>query len=307
MIRRLRPVDLLRPGFLDGLYPTDYAVTLDRVGNRGDEVLTPGSLLRESLTFNQSQCCWVAEEARKLAGVAAGRIRAGPRAWEISRLWLAPDAQRTVSTLLERVCLSAAEHGALRVFLRVPKGNPVSSVATQVGFVPLFHETLFRWQNPSPGVARSPMEGFRRCSSVDDLALFRFFLASVPAPVRNSCALTLEEWRDVQERGGGKQLAWVYQPTPGEARARIVAWWGHGARYLAVEVLPNEPQLSILVNYGLSLHPGVTPLCALVPDFQGHVRRELECRGFVPEREFTVLVRSLAALERKVALAPAGI
>ena len=318
MIRTFRPTDVVRLPGVPLLGAPNLVRTLDRIKSRSGPLSSTIALFPSGIVPNRDRCLRVLEDEGRPGGLVVGRMRSGPRAWEVEYLHLAPGAESRGGELLEGLCGWIGERGGRRVFLRLPADSPLTPVIGRSGFIPAFRETLLERDTPWEGTTHAMVEGLSAYRSNDDWSLYHLFLTCTPASVRSACALTLEEWRDFRERLGGGGHEWLLRVHEGardlpdqgrrgsEVRAWVRSWWRHGTGCFQILVAPGEPSLPDLVQHTLASLSGKEPLLALVPYFQDSVVGALRDRGFRPVEEFCVFVMDVTARVREVGLVPAG-
>jgi len=303
MIRNLQPLDLLQMPLWRGGRVCERSFSLERMGRAGAPGPLP-SIVRGQLAPRRRSFILVAEGDGGVVGIAEAQPRWGPRAWEISHLWAAVDAGGEVPDLLEQAALSAAGHGAQRVFLRLASDTPLLSDALRAGFRGAWQETLYaRDQGPLPGRAEMSQQAVRPRCDADDLPLFRLYCATAPASVRSAVGMTMDEWRDAQTPGLQGLRRWVYDHE-GDVKGSAEQWT-HGDVRSAV-VRGREEALPRLLGRALSSRSSRRAR-VLAPDYLASLHRVLESSGFVAEGRYVVLVRSVTAPVREVAFVPASV
>jgi len=256
-------------------------------------------------------------------------MRAGPRAWEIERLYLptlspafnySPESplatgglrevrreagdeghgEKELVDLLEGLARYAGTRGAERVFLRVPCDNPVARIAQRTGFFPYFEEILLQGNGGSVGQGRDDLSLRPRLPQAE-YALFQLYSASTPSPVRSGLGMTFDQWKDSRDIRGSKAKEEVY-----EHDGRIGAWLvsGFSTRPAQMELVahPNEGEaLSGLLDHALA-RKGVQAW--LVPEYQEALRELLIPRGFREVAHYSMLIKTLAARVKSPSLTP---
>ena len=252
-----------------------------------------------------------------LAGLASARMLNGPRVWEVDHLYLAglvqgrparnpklsprlsDESGGMLPQLLDGLVQASAQRGAERVFLRCPTESALVDAAGRAGFSPCFTEILLAGRGDS---ARSNQpEGsmaVRDRLAHDTFGLFQLYSAATPQVVRMGMGFTLDQWRDAQEPGRGRE--WV-----ATCRDKIAGWaacWCHaGVTEGKIVAHPNTPEAAAaLIDVALS-QPG--PHLWQVPEHQAAVRLMLLQRGFLETTEIALMVKTVPARRFSRALA----
>ena len=306
MIRALRSTDVLRALMGTGRIGADCAQTWDKMGVSPPNGLSPASVARGLMPNGDGGRCSVSTAGMSLLGLASVRPRSGPRAWEIDRFYLSPDAEREGVELLEKMCSMAGERGGQRVFLRLSSWSPVMRIAAEAGFVSCAQETLYRRDSPAPNAA--PTTRFIRPSLLsDEYAVFRLYCECAPPKAKSSYAVTFDEWSDAIEPSGREEQRGVYEDEGGLRGWVRVAYGRQTANRLEMMVHQGEDSgaWEDLVTWGLHQGRPGAPFAALVPDHQTILARVLEKKGFIPTGGYYLMVKSTAARVKESALAPA--
>ena len=280
------------------------------------------TLLKESLSARKECYTLLSWDGPHLRSLASTRMRAGARSWEIERLYLpvkqvARNGTRSVTDaglndeaaahgfvdsgtdvveLLEALSLYAGSRGAERLFLRVPWGSPIISVARRTGFFPYFDEALLHGSGSRGGQRHHVNLALRPRFPHEEYAIFQLYSASTPSPVRAGTGMSFEQWKDSRERGANGTREDVY-----ERDGKIMAWLGadpsgasHGARpvQMALMVHPDEAEvLPALVDHALA---GEGEQMWLVPDYQEFLSKLLIHRGFKEASHYSTLIKTMA-------------
>lgn len=123
-------------------------------------------LLKDSFVSHKRRSTFTFWHGTHLNGLGSARVRRGPGAWEIDKLYLPEDSslyhvwsdcrggvgeadvaypddgKQEVLELLEGLTRHAGTLGAQKLYLRVPWGSPVIDIAKQDGFFPYLSERL---------------------------------------------------------------------------------------------------------------------------------------------------------------------
>ena len=305
-IRTLRTTDLLWY-LIDGprLGPS-LAQTWDRVGNGVDGPPSPRSVAGSLALHRERERGSVLTEGLHLRALASVRTRSGPKAWEVHLLNLPPEIDREGIELLERLCVLAGEHGGERVFLRLPALNRVVDLAREAGFVRCAQETLYR-REAMPPVGASEESGIRPIAPSDAYNVFLLYDRCVPSRVKWEYAMTFDEWSHALESPGKRVREGVY-----EDRGSVLGWARVGSGRQSVNSLeammhPSEDATAwdSLVSWALRQGRASAPFLSLVPSHQPEQERALERAGFMPVRQYQLMVKPLAVRVKESALAPA--
>ena len=292
MIRPLQPLDIALYALFGGPDNGNRAYTLGRVSGEAHPRLSKLGALRASVSLRRRRVsAWVWTRGYRVMGIAAARPRSGPLAWELSHLALASDRGPSWTELLDRACRGVARGGGERVFLRLRSEDPLVDAAAVCGFVPCFHESLYKGKPP---VTRSTQQiGLRARVPADDYNLFRLFNAATPSKARLVAAVTFEQWRSAQEPSGRRSREYVYEGQ-GQVRGWVRAIQRGRAIQLTTMVHPeDEANFSALIDGVLLTTSGPSTVYCLVQDHHVLLQRLLSQRGYQEVREYATLVKSV--------------
>ncbi len=302
MIRPLRPTDVIRYALSSHLRDVNRVHVVGGIVKGDPCRLSLVEVFRETLAIPRGEYHLVWESGRDLLGLASARERSGPRASEISQLFLAAAEEGNGIDLMERLSQLAAGRGAKRIFLRIGDGDPLEDSCRRAGFFPCYRESLYRGQANATPLGSGSSLPLRPRVSLDEHALFRLYNAVVPHKVRTAVGLTMEEWRDGQERCPGSCKEMVYESDEG-----IGAWlrttgdskMGH----LEVLFHPGKGEvLDALLDQGLRDLGDRRVVSVIVPEYQGPLHRLLEERGLEETSKYLVMVKFMARrVEEKAA------
>ena len=328
-IMRSRPFsDALRCILLNTPRSPNLAATKDAFGPQ--HIPLPVNLLKEGLFPCKERCTLATWDGLRLRALASARMRAGPRAWEIQRLYvpgkdgmhdgstdgmaqrwepLASDSslqkdKEEIVELLEALTVHAASMGAQRVFLRVPSVSPVADIAQRAGFLANSTEILLEGGGRSWGERQAHDLVLRPRLPHEDYSIFQLYSAATPSSVRSGVGMTFDQWKDSRDGGGGGIREEVH-----EREGRIVAWLGSdlGSRPPRVELMvhPDAGEaLPALLDYALE---GQGVQLWLVPEYQEFLGRLLIHRGFREVAHFSLLVKTTTARIKSPSLSPAEV
>ncbi len=304
MIRQLRLSDLPRqllPGRLTG---PDLAFTREAMAGNAPR-LSLLELARWTMPpiFLQQPLALI--EGFKIRALAVVRARAGLRSWELSHLYPSSVAAQHIGELLEWTGAQAASQGGERLFLRLEAGSPLEVVARRSGFFPGFIEEVFERRGPREPSDRTMHLQLRPPSVADQYGLFRLYNAAVPASVRSMSGLTLDQWRDSQERPLRRVTEYVWD------RDGEIAGWLRMVRHegmTTVDALlhPREADRAFLVCEEAARLVGDDEAIAwLVPGYQPAMAWGLRKAGWQATNSYAVLIRTLAKGVRELSMSPA--
>ncbi len=310
-MQTLRISDALRCILLNA--PGGPNLACPREGLSGTAYPRNTQLWRDTLSQRRHRISVVWWDGIPLGGLASARIRSGPRVWELDRLYLAgatgpsPDAPGQLllgqldaglpawASLLERLVQAAAERGAERVFLRLPRDHSSIPAARRAGFFPSFHETVWEHEGGSSGPAAGPdLDRATPAAPLpeDRFSLFQLYSAATPLPVREALGLTFDQWQDAQDPHSRRRREWTLSHN-----SRITGWLGLHVHHQEVQgevlVHPDRPEtLPALLALALT-QPGLQRW--LVPHYQTQVMAQLQKKAFKPVADYTMLVTQVAA------------
>jgi hypothetical protein len=313
MIQTFRINDILRCIFLN--VPKGPNLAWPRDGFSRAEPPGKGTLWKETLAQRRSRVTLAQWDGTRLLGLASASTCAEDRVWELDRLFLPHDDIRFrdasypryepwESFSLELLRVLTEEVGrrrAQRVFLRLPTGSPVVSMARAAGFFPYLEETVLEgWGRGTQAAVPIPPAPLREKTPQEDHALFQLVSAATPQSVRVAVGLTFNQWMDTHKCGRGGRTEWV-----AGSDGRITGWLSLTRRRLVTraEALahPGNPDLwEVLVDSALA-RKGL--LRWLVPEYQEHAASLLLRREFHEVARYTMLIKTLAVpvVDRRMA------
>ena len=307
MIRDLRPTDLIALAHFHRRAAANLARSRDLLAMSQSDPGTAALLLAD-WRLPARRRTWIATDRRRLIGLVSVRRGAVAQSWEIDRLLLPPNArmEAVCQKLLTEISLACAQQGIERLFLRLPADHPVLVSAQQAGFVHYAEETVLRLEGAwsAPPVDRPA--ALRRRDRADDHGVYRLYNLSVPARVRQSEAVTYQEWVALQRLAQGQRSEqWVI-----DGGGSLRAWFRVARRRRAglVETLylpEAEEELPACLDFVLGRLAGERRLWGLAPHFQPALARHLQDRGFEEVGRSAVFVKHLAVRVRSPRLVPA--
>ena len=306
MIRTIRPTDVLRL-ILDGRHlDPDCSHTWDKLGVYQDTIFKSTQNAGSVILHGEKELCIVVANGMHLDGLASVRLRSGPTTWEVHFLNLPNRSIADSVSLLEFVCILAGNHGARKIFLRVPIKDPVIELARQAGFELLFKETLYK-KTGANFLQTKPNLFFDNFHVKTDNMLYRIYNECVPLDIKSGYGLTFDEWRDSFEPTDGAINEAIY--LNGD---RIHGWirvitGKNDINRMEITVHPVE-ELSVwqeAVNWGLNSGIKSNPYLILVADHQTSLRMALERSGFIPNETYQLMAISLAVRVEMTEFMPA--
>ncbi|HET6316500.1 MAG TPA: hypothetical protein VFG86_08580 [Chloroflexota bacterium] len=259
------------------------------------------------------QRVWVAEDHRRLHGLAVAQQRAGGLVWDVIHLHALPDQEKMAGDLLEHVATCAGKHAARRVFLETPIGSRGQDAARRAGFERFTSSELFLLA-PGFKVEKTDLFEARPRLRADEQALFQLYTAAVPAPVRAAEAMTLEEWGALypgkkrwQPSFSGSRQQYVW-----ELGTSLVGWlevnYGQRSQFMDLLVHPRyEDATDRLLRYALLQVSPKAPVYAVARDYHVSLASALQRAGFRSAGQHELYVKLLAARVREPALVPANV
>ena len=132
-----------------------------------------------------------------------------------------------------------------------------------------------------------------------DHALFRLYNETTPVKVRQLVGMTLDQWKDSRERPIGRRAERVVE-VDGSVRSWLATSVRSSVGQIEVALHPDYTALAPdLIDYALHSLGKAKSVVALAPDYVPLLGGYLEERGFRPEGEFAVLVKSTARMARQ--------
>lgn len=305
MIRVLRPLDLPALAGFHKHASGNLARSRDLLAAAQAEPGTAGLLLADWRVPARRRT-WIATEGRRPIGLVSIRRGSLPASWEIDRLILPAD-DRLIDIcghLLRSVSLNCSNLGIQRLYLRLPADHPVVKGVAQAGFVWYGEELVLHYQHPvRDRVAEAP-DGLRQRVPADDHGIYRLYNQTVPARVRQSEAVTFQEWL-ATARLVRHAEQWILESLDGvEAWLRV----GRRGRSGSIEALYSPAaakQLPDLLAFAIGRLAGQTEAWGLVGAYQPELARLLLERGFDDAGRSAVFVKHLAARIPASGLVPA--
>jgi hypothetical protein len=241
-------------------------------------------------------------------GFVQAIARPGRESWDVVRLSCLGADQATCdgvcAELLERVCATAAQWGALRTFARVGDEGAVRCLdglgfrryASEVTYVGRADLLLNDAHQPGPDLwVRAPQDAW------DVLSLYT---AVTPALVRHAEGRSMREWLQPQPAGPIGFLTGASREVVLGEQGELQGWLRftpqRRRRPQAVEMLVRPdatarvPEMLHFAAQVFGLQPQCTMICK-TREYDGHLSATLEAAGFEPLYEETLLVRHTVA------------
>jgi hypothetical protein len=284
--RTVLPTDLVALVAYDGRVYANQAMTRDRIGTQ-DSPHPLETAFEQWLSFATGRHTCVSVKGATLRGLVSARKRGSKQAWEIDCLIdAAEDDSGVLMSLLDQVTGAVGRSGAMKLFVRVPRGSEIERAAARCGFQPYLREQLYR-RPVEAGQAHRVTEGLRRREKADPYPLFQLYSAAVPPEVRRIEGMTLGEWTATQETLG-RTTQYVLEDG-GRLRGWLrVAGDGDLGRF---DLLADHAALDDLVEAAMAKIANREWMYSLVPEYQAGLAGRLEALGFEAADEYVVLSR----------------
>lgn len=258
--------------------------------------------------YIQARCRWQRRDEWTITTLAA-TDKAPPHIWE---------------KLLERVCLEAGEEGVIRLFVKVPKDDPVLDTFRALGFTIYSHEEIWGRLYFTPNTAEESDDPYRKLLrkrvSRDAWDLMQLYSAITPPVVQRAEMLTTRQWhvshipRPWFLSQGLLESSYVWQDEGGQGQglggfARLLT--GAQGHWITLMVRPDAGNREIIPT-ALDLllwkaaRLGNKPVYCGIREYQAEIANLLEDRGFHLLNEQGLLVKYIAEPIRvtQPALAP---
>jgi hypothetical protein len=284
--RTVLPTDLVALVSYDGRVYANRAMTRDRIGTQ-DSPHPLETAFEQWFSFATGRHTCVSVKGPTLRGLVSARKRGSKQAWEIDCLIDAADGDNGVlMSLLDQITAAAGRSGAMRLFVRLPRGSEIELAASRCGFLPYVREQVYRMPVEKGWAYRVP-EGLRRRGKADPYPLFQLYSAAVPPEVRRIEGMTFGEWMSAQE-SLGRTTQYVIEDG-GRLRGWLrVAGDGDLGRF---DLLAEHDAIDDLAEAALARIANRDWAYALVPEYQAGLAGRLEAIGFEAADEYTVLSR----------------
>ncbi len=303
-MRTLEPLDIVRCLAVGMSGYPNLAITPTSIRKPQPFSALIPSVSRRRLQPRSKVSALVYAEGGSFRSVVSFRPRSGPRSWEVSHLYADPDSDGALIDLLEQVGVASAYGGAERVFLRVEADSDITTAARRAGFFPCCRETLYRRQSPASESRRGLFDTDAHSTKrgpEHDHALFQLYNQTTPLKVRQLAGMTLDQWKDSRERPIGRRRERVVE-VDGALRSWLATSLKSDVGQVELTLHPDYASLAPdIVDSALRSLAKARSVVAVVPEHTPLLGRALEERGFSPEAEFAVLVKSTARMARQPA------
>lgn len=298
--RTVLPTDLVALVSYDGRVYANQAMTRDRIGTQ-DSPHPLETALEQWFSFATGRHTCVSVKGATLRGLVSARKRGNKQAWEIDCLIdAAEDDAGVLMSLLDQITAAAGRSGAMKLFVRLPRGSATELAASRCGFLPYLHEQVYRRRVEKGWAYRLP-DGLRRRGKADPYPIFQLWTATAPPDVRRIEGMTFGEWTAVQESLG--RLAQYVIEEGGRIRGWLrVAADGDLARF---DLQAEPAAIDDLVDAALAKIANREWIYALAAEYQAALAARLEALGFEPADEYTVLSRRTVRPVKERANVPA--
>ena len=295
----------------------------------GEILLPPAGVTIPSATALLALAAWQTFGHRFQCAVARGDVyergfvqavaRQGRESWDIVRLaCLASEEERlqaVFAELLDHICLTTAQWGALRMFIRVPSDSLALYPLGQLGFRTYAAELTFEGMPATlTHAARAPGQDIRLRLPQDAWDIFSLYCAVTPALVRHAEGRSLREWLQPQRRASrffeGSVCRELVVGEQGELCGwmRVVPQRGRQPQLVEILLRPDAAErlaeMFVFAVEMLGLQPHVPTLCR-AREYDGRISATLESAGHQTLSRETLLVRHTVArvTERQLLLA----
>ena len=298
--RTVLPTDLVALVSYDGRVYANQAMTRDRIGTQ-DSPHPLETAFEQWFSFATGRHTCVSVKGPTLRGLVSARKRGTKQAWEIDCLIDAAEGDSGVlMSLLDQITAAAGRSGAMKLFVRLPRGSEIEQAAARCGFLPYVREQVYRRPVEKGWAYRVP-DGLRRREKADPYPVFQLYTATVPPDVRRIEGTTFGEWTAAQE-SLGRMTQYVIDHA-GRIRGWLrVAGDSDLGRF---DLLAEHDPIDDLVEAALAKIANREWIYALVPEYQPGLASRLEMLGFEPADEYTVLSRRTVRPVRERVKVPA--
>ena len=234
--------------------------------------------------------------------------------WTITTIAASDDAPDHIwEALLEEVCRVAGEQGVMRIFVKVPDGDPLMDEFKALGFTRYTNERI--WGNLYFGAAGAPPAepphpALRRQSSHDAWDVMQLYASVTPPVTRHAEDLTTRQWRRtglprfLRLSSGPEERAYVWGDASSSKGSTglggyvrlLTAARGHWITSMFRPDAANRAIYPQALEYALwkAARLGSKPVYSGVREYQVEAEGHLEERGFHLLSEQALLVKYLA-------------
>lgn len=284
--RTVLPTDLVALVSYDGRVYANQAMTRDRIGTE-DSPHPLETAFEQWFSFATGRHTCVSVKGPTLRGLVSARKRGSKQAWEIDCLIDAAEGDSGVLlSLLDQITAAAGRSGAMKIFVRLPRGSECERSASRCGFLPYVREQVYRKPVDTGWAYRVP-DGLRRREKADPFPIFQLYTSAVPPEVRRVEGMTFGEWTAAQE-SLGRATQYVLDHDGRLGGWLRVAGDGDLGRF---DMIAGHDAVDDLVDAALAKIANRAWIYALVPEYQASLAGRLEALGFEPADAYTVLSR----------------
>ncbi|HVD00654.1 MAG TPA: GNAT family N-acetyltransferase [Candidatus Dormibacteraeota bacterium] len=252
---------------------------------------------------------YVAEEDGTVIGFVQASNRpaaiglVGATTLQVLNLCIDPgrDEEEAGRLLIEHLTDQALERGILRLFVRLPLEDPLTSVFRRQGFRQYAVENVLYTEKPGGGPG-DELAGLRAERGRDHALVYQLYRKLTPSGIATIEAPTYKEWRSLQGEWFG------HHPIRGESddqfvvdRVEIVGWLrvqrssSTRPHTLSFMALPEDHLPAELADHALGLlgpRPGA--VWSSLRHYDSHMIEALRARGFETLVNQSLMVKELA-------------
>jgi hypothetical protein len=252
---------------------------------------------------------YVAEEDGRVIGFiqASNRPAAiglvGATTLQVLNLCLDPgqDEEEPARLLIEHLANQALERGILRLFVRLPLEDALTSIFRRQGFRQYAVENVLYTEKPAPKPC-DELAGLRSERGRDHAQVYQLYRKLTPSGIATIEAPTYKEWRALQGEWFG------HHPIRGESddqfvvdRVEILGWLrvqrssSTRPHTLSFMALPDDHLPEELADTALELlGPRPGPVWSSLRHYDSHMIEALRARGFETLVNQSLMVKELA-------------
>lgn len=254
------------------------------------------------LPLSQETLLYVAEDGGKVVGFvqASGsgstfRLQAGAKALQVINLCVAGghDPDEVVPGLVDHLANRALQRGAVRLLVRVPLDDPLTTTIRLQGFRQYATENVLFAEKPR--FRDVVPAGIRPARGRDDRMLYQLYRKVTPPGVSQVEAPTYRDWKMLREEPGGQQF--VVDRVELSGWSRIVSSDEPSRPHtLAFLALPEQGLVDDLADHALA-QTGGGPAWSNLRHYDAQMIDALRGRGFSNLLTQALLVKELALRE----------
>jgi hypothetical protein len=289
-----RPIDLVALVTFDDEIYENQAVTQQRLAQPTAAPPALNAAIEQWLVRKRHM--WIDVRGRQVNGIATARPLAANDTWIIDTLIDASDGPESsaIFALLDQALQAATQAQVGRVLLRTAADAPALPDAIRSGFKHALNEQLWTAAALTPPLDETTdTVDVRERSDADAFDLFQLFNQALPIQARQALALTLVEWKGLQDRRwlGRNSREWV-----ATADGRIVASLrlslaDDGAQFDLTSAPDTTAGAEALLRIAANETQGRDRVLALIPRSAAPLERVLRDGGLDPQSEYVLLSR----------------